>query len=191
MNRQANKASARSGRSIITLLSALFVGILLVLGVGVTYALQQRHIDSLNRQVTDLTKQLSVAKGQSGTPTAPTTPSTPDQSSYTSLKSVMVKVYAPQSGDQVTSPLAVVGEVPGNWSFEASFPIKLLDGKGSVVAQTSAQVLGDWMTNKLVPFSAKLTWSGTQTGSGILVLQKDNPSGMMANEDSVSIPVNY
>lgn len=189
MKATAKKASAYNGQSTLTILSAVFICILLALAVGVTYALQQRHITDLDNQITSINKQLDAAKTQnqqtpSNTPVA-------SQSSYTSLKSVTVNVFSPQSGATVSSPLAIIGEVPGNWSFEASFPVKLLDSKGAVVAQTSAQVLGDWMTTKLVPFSAKLTWSAAQSGKGTLVLQKDNPSGMAQNDDSVSIPIEF
>lgn len=190
MDRQAKTASAHTGRSTIVLLSAIFVGALLLLAVGITYALQQRRIDTLNQKITDLTSQLAATKGQH-IPITLNSPTPNDPSAYTSLKAVTIKVYSPASGGTVSSPLSIVGEVPGNWSFEASFPIKLLDSKNNVVAQTSAHLVGDWMTNKLVSFTAELTWSGVQTGSGTLVLQRDNPSGMMGDDDSVSIPISF
>ena len=87
--------------------------------------------------------------------------------------------------------MPIVGEIPGNWSFEASFPIKLKDSNGKVLSQTNAHVLGDWTTTNYVIFSAQLTFPSQPSGSGELVLEKDNPSGLAQNDDSVSLPVNF
>src|ERR1700746_2179249 len=46
-------------------------------------------------------------------------------------------------GDAVTSPLTITGKAKG-WYFEASFPVKLLDGQGNVLASGPAQAQGDW-----------------------------------------------
>lgn len=169
--------------------------IVLVIGAGFgTYTWQHHKVDQLNKQVSDLANQLNAAKSQNQqTSTAQSTSSdlTLAGKSYTSAKGVKVIVYFPQSDVKVTNPLGVVGEVPGNWSNEATFPIQLKDSTGKVIAQGSAQLLRDWMTDQLVPFSAKLTYTGTPTGSGTLVLQKDNPSGLAKNSDTVSIPVNF
>lgn len=158
------------------------------------YAWQHHQVEDLNRQVSHLTSQLdSAKKAQSNAPSQNAQPQGPVSQptfDYLSEKNVKIKVYSPASNGSATSPLAVVGEVPGNWSFEAGFPIKLVDG-GRVIASTSAQVLGDWMTGKLVPFSAKLTYSRDVSGSGHLVLEKDNPSGLNTNDDSLSIPVSF
>ncbi len=146
---------------------------------GGTYFWQQRKIDQLDKQVVQLNAQLGTQKNQS------------DDNTYTSEGDIKVKVYSPKSSAKVVSPLAIVGEVPGSWSFEASFPVELKDAKGSVIAKASAQVLGDWMTDQLVPFSVKLEYSEVVSGDGTLVLQKDNPSGLAENDDTVSIPVKF
>ncbi len=145
-----------------------------------TYIWQHRKIDDLNQQITQLNADLSAAKKIQ-------TPMT--NNDYTSKKGVRIKVYTPASNSELASPVMVVGEVPGNWSFEASFPVKLLDDKGGVIAQGAAQLQGNWMTDILVPFSVKLTYTSATRGNGTLVLQKDNPSGLEANDDSVSISV--
>lgn len=145
-----------------------------------TYVWQHQKVDNLNQQVTQLNTDLTAAR-KNQTPTV--------TYSYTSKKGVSVKVYTPVASSQLASPVIVMGEVPGNWSFEASFPVKLLDAKGNVVAQAPAQLPGDWMTDKPVPFSVKLTFANALSGDGTLLLQKDNPSGLEANDDSVSIPI--
>jgi hypothetical protein len=106
---------------------------------------------------------------------------------YTSTKGVKVKVV---TAKQSTGHFVVAGLVPGNWSFEASFPVQLRNSGGSVIAQQAAHVDGEWMTSEIQPFTVLLTYSAA-AGSGTLVLQKDNPSGLPANDDSVSIPVDY
>lgn len=103
----------------------------------------------------------------------------------------LVYVEIPLSGTKVTSPLVVSGRARGNWYFEASFPVKLLDSNGNQIAIAPAQAQGDWMTVDYVPFSVTLTFAQPVTATGTLILQKDNPSGEPQNDDSVSIPVTF
>ncbi|MCY1383172.1 hypothetical protein D9M69_712710 [compost metagenome] len=92
----------------------------------------------------------------------------------------------------VASPLAISGEIPGNWSFEASFPIVLLDPARKIIGQTTAALDGEWMTSNYVPFTATLTFEAPSAGgSGILTLRKDNPSGLPENDDAIEIPVTF
>lgn len=168
---------------------AFLLAVILVVGAGFgAYTWQHNKVKDLKGEVAYLQAKVNSNKQtQTQAQTQPTTQT--DTQTYTSKKGVKVKVYYPAKGATVASPLAVVGEVPGNWSFEASFPVQLTDSKGTVVAKGTATVLGDWMTDKLVPFSAKLTFSTAASGQGTLTLSKDNPSGLEANADSVTIPV--
>jgi hypothetical protein len=145
------------------------------------YVWQQQEVDELKAQVTQLDTELAESKKRES-PTA--------NYEYTSTKGVVVKVYTPDFSTQLTSPVIVMGEVPGNWSFEADFPIKLLDDNGAVITQVTAQLQDDWMTEQLVPFVAKLPFDAVSS-EGTLVLQKDNPSGLEVNDDSVSIPIKF
>lgn len=103
----------------------------------------------------------------------------------------LVYVEAPLSGKKVVSPVVISGRARGNWYFEASFPVKLLDGNGNVLALAPAQAQGDWMTTNYVPFSVILTFPTPTTATGTLILQKDNPSGEPQFDDFVSIPVTF
>lgn len=144
------------------------------------------RVDSLNKQVSVLGTQLNkTCLNQANSACAPY--------SYTSVKGVSILVFTPQRNQKVSSPVPVVGEVPGNWSYEAQFPLQLKNNQGTVIAQTTAHVLGDWMSAQPVPFSAQLTYSSTQppSGSGSLVLLKDNPSGLAKNSDSLTIPISF
>src|SRR5258708_31511018 len=58
-----------------------------------------------------------------------------------------VKVTLPGANDIITSPVSVVGTVTGGgWLFEASFPVKVLDGDGTVLGQSTAQAGGEWVS---------------------------------------------
>lgn len=103
----------------------------------------------------------------------------------------LIRVTAPRKDDLATSPLAVTGEARGTWYFEATFPVKLLDADGKVIAATTARAQGDWMTRDFVPFKASLSFAEPSTATGTLVLEKDNPSGMPENAASVSVPVRF
>jgi hypothetical protein len=112
---------------------------------------------------------------------------------FTSLKGTPITLENWSANPDVSSPLKIQGSVPGNWSFEASFPVQLTDSDGTVLAQAVAQLEGDWMTEEMVPFKVTLAYErpeGTNR-QGFLVLNKDNPSGLPENDDSVTIPVTF
>ncbi|HBB27246.1 TPA: hypothetical protein DCZ36_01965, partial [Candidatus Gracilibacteria bacterium] len=90
-----------------------------------------------------------------------------------------------------TSPLTIRGEARGYWFFEASFPVVLTDKKGRVLTGTIATAQSEWMTEEFVPFEAVLNFEGSQLpeGKGILVLKRDNPSGLPENDDALKVPV--
>ena len=96
---------------------------------------------------------------------------------------------SPFLGARVKSPLPVTGSAIGSWYFEGSFPVVLVDASGNVIAQAPATAKGDWMSTSSVPFAAVLTWDSKTATSGILILKKDNPSGMPENDKQVSFPV--
>ncbi|MBX4216124.1 Gmad2 immunoglobulin-like domain-containing protein [Candidatus Parcubacteria bacterium] len=102
-----------------------------------------------------------------------------------------IKVSSPLPNALVKSPLTVTGEARGTWYFEASFPVRLLDANGKELAVIPAQATSDWMTTEFVPFKATLIFALPSTAEGTLILEKDNPSGLPENDDSISIPVRF
>ena len=106
-------------------------------------------------------------------------------------KDDLIRVAEPRPNAPIESPLVVKGVARGGWFFEASFPIRLLDDLGEVIASGIATAKGEWMTNDFVPFTSTLTFGGPKTESGKLVLQKDNPSGLPEHDDSLTIPVKF
>jgi hypothetical protein len=103
-----------------------------------------------------------------------------------------VSVTTPHAGDVVSSPVTITGTVTGGgWFFEASFPVKVIDADGAVLGRGQAQAHSDWMTTGTVPFAATITFTAPHSGTGTIVLAKDNPSGMPQNDMSLAIPVRF
>lgn len=97
-----------------------------------------------------------------------------------------------KSGNLVRSPLTVTGTVTGGgWFFEATFPVKVLDGNGTELGVAAAQAQADWTSTGTVPFTAVVQFSAPQYATGTVVLSKDNPSGAPQNDESLSIPVRF
>ncbi len=107
-------------------------------------------------------------------------------------KSDVIIVTAPLSNATATSPLIISGKARGYWYFEASFPVKLYDSNGVLLGVAVAQAQSDWMTENFVPFIASLQFTPpTTTQKGLLVLEKDNPSGLAEHDDAIQIPVRF
>lgn len=123
-------------------------------------------------------------------PISPVETSTSTVATDTATTDPRIRVETPKANTKVTSPLVVRGEARGTWYFEASFPAKLLDERGNVIAQTPAQAKGEWMTENFVPFEATLTFTAT-SGKGTLVLERDNPSGLPQNDAQIRIPITW
>lgn len=102
-----------------------------------------------------------------------------------------VRVSSPRPNAVVSSPLVVRGEARGPWYFEGDFPVRLLAGDGSEVAAGPAQAQGAWMTDSLVPFEATLTFERPAAETGLLVLDRSNPSGLARNAAQVVVPVRF
>lgn len=107
-------------------------------------------------------------------------------------KSDFIRLNSPRPNQTIQSPLTITGEARGNWFFEASFPIFLVNWDGLVIAQGIAQAKSDWMTTEFVPFEATLTFTvdkDVYSNRGALILKKDNLSGLPEHDDALEIPV--
>ncbi|MFA6446053.1 MAG: Gmad2 immunoglobulin-like domain-containing protein [Candidatus Paceibacterota bacterium] len=111
-------------------------------------------------------------------------------------KDNLIRINTPRPNETISSPLVITGEARGNWFFEASFPVVLVNWDGLIVAQGIATANppdgGDWMTTEFVPFKATLTFTidkDTYSNRGSLILKKDNPSGLSEYDDALEIPV--
>lgn len=107
-------------------------------------------------------------------------------------KSDLIRVDNVRPNQIIASPLVITGEARGNWYFEASFPVVLVNWDGLIIAQGIATAKSDWMTSEFVPFEAKLTFTvdkNAYSNRGALILRKDNPSGLPEHDDALEIPV--
>ncbi len=103
----------------------------------------------------------------------------------------LIRIENPRPNQTITSPLIIKGEARGYWFFEASFPLKMLDGNGNLVAQGIAQAKKEWMTSDFVPFEAVLEFENPKTKKGLLILEKNNPSGLAEHSDELRVPVYF
>ncbi|MFA5886905.1 MAG: GerMN domain-containing protein [Patescibacteria group bacterium] len=109
-------------------------------------------------------------------------------------ESAPIKINNLSPGQIIQSPLIIEGEARGYWFFEASFPVKLYDENNQLIGATIAQVTPageNWMTDNFVPFRAELNFNYTTSTKGILVLEKDNPSGLPENYAELRVPVKF
>jgi hypothetical protein len=102
-----------------------------------------------------------------------------------------VRVSSPRPNAVVSSPLAVSGSARGAWFFEADFPVRLLDGDGRELSVAPARAQGEWMSEDFVRFEATVTFGQPATRTGVLVLDRSNPSGLAENAALVSLPVRF
>lgn len=120
---------------------------------------------------------------------------TPDGRTFTRVivddVSDLIQVNAPTVNAIVSSPMTISGRARGNWYFEASFPVQLLDANGLVLYEGPIQADGEWMTTEFVPFNQTITFTPATTETGTLVLKKDNPSGLPENDKEVRVPVRF
>jgi hypothetical protein len=100
-----------------------------------------------------------------------------------------VEVTTPKPNTTVGSTFVVSGKAPGNWYFEADFPIMIRDGEGNVLARTYASAQGDWMTTELVAFTSTIHLDTVYKGPATLILLRNNPSGLPEHDDAVEVPI--
>lgn len=103
----------------------------------------------------------------------------------------MIQVELPYPGAVVGKEFSVIGVARGNWFFEGSFPVEVLDKEGKVLTTSIASPRNgeDWMTTELVNFKADIKIPQSYIGPATLVLKKDNPSGLSEHDASASFPI--
>lgn len=103
----------------------------------------------------------------------------------------LVRVSTPRPGTFVENPVLVEGEARGYWFFEADFPVRVLDVTGQELGIGIAHALDEWMTEEFVPFRASVQFMEPFSKEGVVVLEKDNPSGLQEHADELRIPVRF
>lgn len=107
-------------------------------------------------------------------------------------KKDLIQVDSPVIGQVIKSPLSISGKARGNWYFEASFPVILVDESGNRIMENFIMATDDWMTTEFVPFAKTLEFEKPAgVKYGYLILKKDNPSGLPENDNQIEIPVSF
>lgn len=128
-----------------------------------------------------------------GSEAATSTPHAPsskkiDTVNAVSVLSKKISVLTPLPDASVSNSFIIEGKAPGSWFFEAVFPIQIRNSSNEVIGHATARAQSDWMTDKLVYFTAPVQIDGYH-GKATLILLRDNPSGLPENDDSMTIPV--
>lgn len=101
----------------------------------------------------------------------------------------LISVRFPRPNQEVSSPLVVEGMARGCWYFEGDFPVTLIDCRGNVLTRSYASALSEWMTESLVPFRAQLEFTADAATKGVLILHRNNPSGLAEYDERLDVPI--
>lgn len=102
-----------------------------------------------------------------------------------------IVVFSPQPNEIVNSPIKIKGKAKGTWFFEAIFPVRLLDNKDKELAKGFVEAEGDWMTEDFVSFKGEIRFEAANATSGVLVFEKNNPSGLPEKNKEFRLPVQF
>ena len=108
---------------------------------------------------------------------------------YQNASSDLVVIDSPRPGDVVSKEFSIAGKARGQWFFEASFPIEVLDKNGGVIGSAVANAQSEWTTTDFVPFKADIAIPDSYSGIVTVVLKKDNPSDIPDKDASASFQV--
>ena len=111
-------------------------------------------------------------------------------------KKDLISVNNLYSGDTISSPLIIKGKAVGNWFFEATAPVEIVNYNGDIIGNGYIQVDEgyDWMTTEMVPFTGTIAFNFDNFGmykNGKIILKKSNPSGEVKFDDSLEININF
>jgi hypothetical protein len=106
----------------------------------------------------------------------------------------MIRIDMPGTGSIITSPVTVSGTARGNWFFEGSAPVSIVNWDGLIIGEGFITAQGEWMTTEFVPFTGSIAYTidpNTPYDRGALILKKDNPSGLPEHDDAREIPIRF
>ena len=103
----------------------------------------------------------------------------------------LIHIDFPRPNSKIISPIVISGEVIGEWFFEGDFPIELRDASDQIIAGGYVSAQSDWMIDGFVRFEAQLDFVKPASKTGMLILMKDNVSGLSEHDKSLEIPVYF
>ena len=109
-------------------------------------------------------------------------------------KDDLIVLESPLPKTLISSPLVVKGRARGNWFFEGSFPIEMVNWDGLIIGEGYATAQGEWMTTEYVPFEGTITFTrplDEYSDKGWIILKKDNPSGESKFDNALEVEIQY
>lgn len=104
----------------------------------------------------------------------------------------MIRINSPRPNEKIESPLSISGEAVRGWFFEGDFPVVLIDGDGKIIAEGFVSAQGEWMSEEFVPFLGELEFEKPEFDNrGTLILEKDNPSNTLEDDDVLEVPISF
>jgi hypothetical protein len=92
----------------------------------------------------------------------------------------------------VKDTITLKGQARGGWYSEAQFPVVVFAANGGEIGRGVAKAKGEWMTEEFVPFEVTVKFTQQQPYTlGRVMLQKDNPSGLVENDDALIVPITF
>lgn len=110
-------------------------------------------------------------------------------------KTGLITVYSPLPESTINgSSVSIKGKAVGNWFFEASAPVDIVNWDGLIIGQGFVTVDEgySWMTTDMVPFSGNVSFDTSLLGAykyGWVIMKKDNPSALPEFDDSLEFKV--
>lgn len=139
----------------------------------------------------------AIAKHKAPTPATPTPDTVQTATTLPAIGTLAtantIVVDTPKANAVITSPVKVSGRARGNWFFEASAPVIVLDTNGKILGNGTIKATGDWMTTDFVPFTGSITFltSSTTPVGGAVVFMNDNPSGQASTSSFFAVPTYF
>ena len=100
-----------------------------------------------------------------------------------------INVTSPKNNEELKDIITVEGEALGTWFFEAVFPISIEDMNRNTIASSFVTAEENWMTDLPVKFRGAIDVPDDFSGKAVLILKKDNPSGLPEKDSRVEIPI--
>jgi hypothetical protein len=107
------------------------------------------------------------------------------------FESDVIRVFTPLAQAVVESPVTIRGEAVGNWFFEASLPVTIVDSEDNNLGVGYVMTADEWMTTDFVSFEGTVSFTALPGTNGFILLQKDNPSGIPDLDDERRMPVRF
>ncbi len=110
-------------------------------------------------------------------------------------KDDMIIVSSPAIDSTISaSPVVIKGRARGNWFFEASAPVTVVNWDGLIIGEgyISVDEGYDWMTTEYVPFTGTISYDASQIGVynyGWIIMKKDNPSDEPQFDNSLEFKI--